>query len=230
MFYLAFLLGLTASLHCIGMCGPIALSVPVHHRSAAGKWAGMLVYNSGRLVSYMGMGILAGMVGYAFGTAGWQKMLSVFAGMLMIGAVAYSSGKFENLSTLATFRSGINTLKKLWKHLLHRKNFLSLWLIGLLNGLLPCGMVYMALISATAMPGPGESMLYMLFYGLGTFPAMMAVGMGARLIPGTYRARLTKITPWMIALTGLILIFRGIDFSHGMPLHKTEPIPVCGTK
>lgn len=230
MFYLAFVLGLTASLHCIGMCGPIALAIPVHHRSAAGQWTGMLIYNSGRIFTYMAMGIIAGMVGWVFGTAGWQRALSVFAGLSMIAAVIFSSGKFENLSSLSAFRSGLNTLRKCWRHVLQQKSFLSLLLMGILNGLLPCGMVYMALVSATAMDTPGQSVLYMFFYGLGTLPAMLSVGIGGQLLPLSLRGRMTKLTPWMMVIAGAILIFRGVDMPHAISGHHTEPIPVCGQK
>jgi sulfite exporter TauE/SafE len=128
------------------------------------------------------------------------------------------------------FKSGINALRKYWRNVLQRKSFLSLLLIGILNGLLPCGMVYMALVSAITMDSPGQSMQYMFFYGLGTFPAMLSVGIGGQFLPLSRRVRLTKLTPWMMVIAGAILIFRGVDLPHALSGHPNEPIPVCGQK
>lgn len=228
MLYLAFILGLTASIHCIVMCGPIAVSLPVHQRSLSGKWTGILVYNAGRLLSYGSLGMIAGLLGYAFEITGWQKAFSIAVGLLMISVVVYSSGTFEKLGSPLFFRSGIRALKQYWKHFLSKKDNISLAVIGVLNGILPCGMVYVALLSAASMQRVEQSVVYMLLYGLGTLPTMIAMGMGGHLIPSRYRVRLGKLTPWVIAITGFVLIMRGLE--NPFSLQHGSAVPICGQK
>ncbi len=88
MLYLAFSLGLMSSLHCVGMCGPIALALPVHQRSQGGKLAGIFLYNVGRAATYAFFGFLLGFVGNALNLAGLQRSLSIGTGVIMLGAVA----------------------------------------------------------------------------------------------------------------------------------------------
>jgi sulfite exporter TauE/SafE len=85
--YLAFTMGLISSLHCIGMCGPIALALPVHKGSRLKQFSGLLLYNSGRALSYSALGLLVGGIGTSIAWLGYLRYLSVFAGLLMLAYV-----------------------------------------------------------------------------------------------------------------------------------------------
>lgn len=112
MFYLAFTLGLMSSLHCVGMCGPIALALPVHHRSTLGKMLGILMYNAGRAITYSLLGVVFGFVGSALNFGGLQRGLSIATGLFLLGTVAYSSHWLDQLSAPLPLQKGVQWIKK----------------------------------------------------------------------------------------------------------------------
>src|SRR5690606_11800519 len=146
----AFTLGLLGSFHCVGMCGPLALSLPVQHLQGFHKLAGILVYNIGRVITYAILGAIFGLVGMSFHYFGWQQAFSIVLGSLLI--VLFISLLFRK----RIFKNSL--IQRTWnRHLIqritplfHQKNFGALLLIGMLNGLLPCGLVYMAIAGALA--------------------------------------------------------------------------------
>lgn len=228
MFYLAFSLGLMSSLHCVGMCGPIALALPVHQRSQVGKLAGILLYNIGRASTYAFLGFLLGFVGNALNLAGLQRSLSIGTGVFMLGAVAYSSQWIDQLSPPSFLQKGVQLIKRKLGALLHNRSFSALFLLGMLNGLLPCGLVYMALISSVATGNPGEGAFFMVMFGMGTLPAMSAVAFVKNLISITLRNRARRLMPAFVAVVAVLLILRGLEVT-GWPLLGLESreIPVC---
>lgn len=231
MFYLAFSLGLMSSLHCIGMCGPIALALPVHHRSFYGKTLGILSYNLGRAFTYSLLGFLLGSLGTALNLAGLQRFLSVGSGLVMLGAVAYSSHWLDQLSTPLPLQKSVAWLKKKLGVLLSRRSFGALFTLGVLNGFLPCGLVYMALISSFAVGNAAEGALFMGLFGLGTLPAMSAVGFVKNIFSVSFRSKARQLMPAIVAATALLLIIRGFQFSGDSFFHKSSPeIPICHGK
>ncbi|WP_298360166.1 sulfite exporter TauE/SafE family protein [Runella sp.] len=228
MFYLAFSLGLMSSLHCVGMCGPIALALPVHQRSKFGKLAGILLYNIGRAFTYAFLGFLLGFVGNALNLAGLQRSLSIGTGVIMLGAVAYSSQWLDQLAPPSFLQKGVQTVKKKLGSLLHNRSFSALFMLGMLNGLLPCGLVYMALISSVATGSPVEGALFMALFGMGTLPAMSAVAFVKNLFSASLRNRARRLMPVFVAAVAVLLILRGLEVT-GWPLLglETREIPVC---
>jgi len=228
MFYLAFSLGLMSSLHCVGMCGPIALALPVHQRSKFGKLAGILLYNTGRAFTYALLGFLLGFVGNALNLAGLQRSLSIGTGVIMLGAVAYSSQWLDQLAPPSFLQKGVQTVKKKLGRLLHNRSFSALFLLGMLNGLLPCGLVYMALISSVATGSPVEGAVFMALFGMGTLPAMSAVAFVKNLFSASLRNRARRLMPAFVAAVAVLLILRGLEVT-GWPLLGLEvrEIPVC---
>jgi len=230
MLYMALLLGLTGSLHCVGMCGPIALALPVHGGSAARKWTGILLYNSGRVLAYSALGLLVGSLGFLVRIGSWQSVFSVGIGLVLVLSSVFSLAWFEKPAP--RFLHGVTgALKRELRRLIGSRRFLSLGVLGILNGFLPCGMVYVALMTAAA--GNENSALYMAFYGLGTVPAMMAAGLSGQWISLRIRGYFRKAVPYIVALAGLLLIVRGLESAGNGRHHDhgaAEGIPVCTGK
>jgi hypothetical protein len=231
MFYLAFSLGMMSSLHCVGMCGPIALALPVHQRSKFGKLTGILMYNSGRAFTYTFLGFLLGFVGNALNLAGLQRSLSIGTGVVMLGAVAYSSQWLDQLAPPSFLQKGVQIVKKKLGSLLHNRSFSALFLLGMLNGLLPCGLVYMALISSVATGSPFEGALFMALFGMGTLPAMSAIAFVKNLFSASLRNHARRLMPAFVAAVAVLLILRGLEIT-GWPLLGSEvhAIPICHGK
>jgi uncharacterized protein len=207
-------LGFLGSFHCVGMCGPIALVIPVKRTSALSVFAGGLVYNSGRLVTYSLMGLLFGLAGQEIVLAGWQNALSVGLGilifLLLLLPQAYRfkipGGIF--IRSLEKVKSSIRTLFGI-------HTYRSLFLIGLLNGLLPCGLVYLGIVGAVATGNTLNGSLFMFGFGLGTVPAMLAVTLIKDYISIRFRERIRKTVPVFVGTMALLLILRGLNL--GIP-------------
>ena len=209
----AFTLGLLGSFHCVGMCGPLALSLPVQHLQGFHKLAGILVYNIGRVITYAILGAIFGLVGMSFHYFGWQQAFSIVLGSLLI--VLFISLLFRK----RIFKNSL--IQRTWnRHLIqritplfHQNNFGALLLIGILNGLLPCGLVYMAIAGALATGNIQNSSLFMAMFGLGTLPAMMAMSFAGGLISLKMRNTIRRSYPFIIGLMGVLLILRGMNLN-----------------
>lgn len=228
MFYLAFVLGLTSSLHCVGMCGPIALALPVHRRSGAGKALGIVLYNLGRISVYALLGALIGSIGFAASLGQWQNWLSIVAGGLMVAAAAGSLNWWEKLPFQGIVSRGTSFVYGNIQSRLSKGSFSSLTLMGMFNGLIPCGMVYLALASTLALPDAASGAAYMALFGSGTLPAMLATGFLGQWASVKWRLAFKRATPYLVALAGIILIVRGLlpvsaHLHHG----ASDAIPVC---
>jgi uncharacterized protein len=220
----AFVLGLAGSFHCAGMCGPLALALPVTGTTASGFLVGRLVCQLGRIITYCVLGLLFGMVGRALWLTGIQHWLSVTLGVaLLLGLLASRRLGLWNPATalIGKFTSRMSGL-------LHRRSYASLAVLGLLNGLLPCGLVYAACAGAAAAGGPLAGAQYMAAFGAGTVPMMLAISLTGKLLPVPLRLRLRKAVPLSVILVAALLILRGL--SIGIPgLHLDLPgiAPSC---
>ena len=166
------LLGAIGSVHCIGMCGPIALSLPVVSERPSSKFLGTLLYNAGRIFTYAVLGALFGLVGSGFSIIGLQQWLSISLGLLILVFLVVPSRHFTHSNL------GSKLMMQLRQNLARffaRRNYESLFSIGLLNGILPCGMVYMAVAAAIATSAVAKSSLFMAAFGLGTLPVMWSL-------------------------------------------------------
>ena len=210
----AFMMGLLGSFHCVGMCGPIALSLPLKHDSDWEKFSGALFYNSGRIITYTVFGFIFGIIGKSVALFGYQQWLSVILGVLIIFFIIipkrFSSFKNQNF-ILAFFEKLRSALGKLFL----KKNFSSLFSIGLLNGLLPCGLVYMAAAVAVSTGEVANSMIFMAFFGLGTLPMMWSIAFFGNYVSIDIRQKIRKAYPYMMTLLACLLILRGMGL--GIP-------------
>ena len=151
MFILAFSLGLIGSLHCVGMCGPIALLLPLQRQRKVFRWIQLGAYFFGKTLAYTLMGLLFGIVGEGLFIAEYQQEFSILAGLVMIGMGLFSLLHISLKGLQNPLLKGFALLKSALGRQLTKKTLSSSLFIGFLNGFLPCGLVYTALFGALAM-------------------------------------------------------------------------------
>lgn len=215
MLYAALLLGLISSLHCVGMCGPIAMMLPVAQSNPEKKALQILTYHLGRIFSYASIGLLFGTIGRGFYLAGIQQYLSLLAGIMMIAVIMLPVNIFSRYNFSKPAFQLISKLKGRLGKQFAKASFKSLFTIGMLNGLLPCGMVYAAVFGALAMPGIYFSVAYMVLFGIGTVPLMSSVVYLQKLFTLQVRNRIQKIIPIAVVCLGILFILRGLGL--GIP-------------
>lgn len=207
--------GFLGSFHCVGMCGPLALSLPGSLRYSPRFLGHRLVYNGGRVITYSALGVAAGLLSRAVTLGGFQQGLSIAVGggillALASRAVRKRVNRWKSLPGRWVARAS-RPVKKLFRE----EGTLSMLAIGLLNGLLPCGFVYMALLTAVTFGSVEAGGFFMAGFGLGTVPAMLGVSMAGTLISADLRRRLQQLSPWFIGAVGLLLVLRGLEL--GIP-------------
>lgn len=210
-FWTAFILGFAGSLHCAAMCGPLALALPVDRSSAFAAAVGRVVYNLGRILTYCLLGLLFGLVGKTLLMAGVQRWVSIGLGIILVTGLFAS----RRLALWSPVNAMIRRLKTPMGSLLRQPSFAALALLGLLNGLLPCGLVYVACAGAVATGGIARGAGFMAFFGLGTLPMLLLVSSSRNLLPLPLRLRLRAAIPVSVFLLGSLLILRGM--SLGIP-------------
>jgi len=215
MLYTALIFGLISSLHCIGMCGPIAMMLPVDRSNPTKKVTQIITYHLGRLTSYASIGFVFGLVGKGFFMAGFQQKLSVFIGLFMIFVIVIPERKFAEYNFSKPVYGWISKMKQILGSQFKNRSYKSLFIIGLLNGLLPCGMVYVALFGAIAMQSTSLGILYMILFGLGTVPLMSSVVYINSLLTIPMRNKIQKVIPYVVVLIGALFILRGLGL--GIP-------------
>jgi sulfite exporter TauE/SafE len=208
---LAFALGSLGSLHCAAMCGPLQLALPVSDGGALRFLAGRIVYQLGRVTTYCLLGALAGLVGKSIFLAGLQRWLSIALGVAVLAGF-FISKKVAMSAPAVRF---VQWLKNAMSAQLRQRNFSSLGLLGLLNGLLPCGLVYVALAGATMGGTILTGVGYMAVFGLGTLPLLLALSLSGKIFPPALRLKLRAAIPVGVCLLGVLLILRGM--SLGIP-------------
>ncbi|MHA7863542.1 sulfite exporter TauE/SafE family protein [Flagellimonas marinaquae] len=220
----ALVLGLLGSLHCLGMCGPIAFMLPLDHGNTIKKTTQLSIYHLGRLLAYGIIGVLFGFLGKGLALFGIQQKLSIGIGALMILLVLIP-GKYMNGHKLLTpMYSIIGKVKSKLGAELQKKTPDTFLTIGFLNGFLPCGLVYMALLGAVAMGSPLEGGLYMMIFGLGTVPLMSAVVYSKGMFSGPIKAKIQKLIPVFVVIIGILFIIRGLGL--GIPYVSPKAAPV----
>ena len=209
MYWSAFLMGLLGSFHCIGMCGPLVLALPSKGQLYK------VSYNLGRTITYASMGALIGLIGESFAMVGLQQSLSIGVGVIMLIIVMFTKYKHFDLPMGGAVNKLYLYVKNKLGPLLKSKSVFAPIFIGILNGLLPCGLVYAALFAALSMGSISGSAIYMASFGLGTIPVMLALGLSTGLITPNLRTKLNKAVPYFLAVVAIILILRGMNL--GIP-------------
>jgi sulfite exporter TauE/SafE len=202
----AFLLGLVGSLHCAGMCGPLALALPVNSPAFSRFFAGRLLYNLGRIITYAALGGAFGLLGQSFVVMGVQRWVSLAVGITILVSLILSPRFFSSVQP-AKF---INLIKSPFLKLMHNRGLGALFEIGLLNGLLPCGLVYAACATAMTSNTVVHGAEYMIAFGVGTIPMMLAITLMGKRLQFILRFKLQRLIPVSLAIIGLLLVLRGM--------------------
>lgn len=207
-----FLLGLASNFHCLGMCGPIAIAIPLNRTNNWTMLSGALQYNFGRVITYMLLGALVGTFGVTIQTLGILQWISIVAG---IGLILFAWRKYLHhlFPRISTSFNTNRFLSPLLGKLFRSQSKLKLVALGGLNGLLPCGMVYAGLLNAILTGDFLYSSSAMGAFGIGTLPAMLAVTFVANKINSTARIRFGKIAPYVLTIVGLLIVLRGMNLN-----------------
>ena len=211
----AFGIGFFGSFHCLGMCGPFALALPVHQLTSFLRVLSILAYNLGRLATYSLLGIVFAFLGMSFQLAGIQQVFSLILGVVLLFFILLSYTKLGSFPSLKLFYSVQNKLKSKFSEVLKHRSLSSFFILGMLNGLLPCGLVYLAIFGSIASETFFEGILFMVLFGMGTFPLMIILTFFGKLFTVDWRLRLTKLVPVVVSFTAVLLILRGLNL--GIP-------------
>lgn len=206
----ALALGFFGSAHCIGMCGPIAVALPYPNSGVSYFILGRIIYNLGRLTTYSFIGAVFGLLGSRLIIAGFQQAVTIIVGVVIISIVVtpmkYKSKLYQHKvvrKISAPIKSGISELFK-------QGTIPAMFLIGLLNGLLPCGLVYVAIAGAISSGDAISGMLFMILFGLGTFPAMFAATIFGKFINLNIRKKINQAIPALAVVLAILFILRGL--------------------
>lgn len=192
------------------MCGPIAMMLPVDRSNEVKKITQIITYHIGKLTTYGTLGLIFGLLGRSFYLAGMQQQLSIIVGILMILVAVIPERIFAKYNFSKPVYRLITKVKSSLGQQFKNKSYKSLITIGLLNGFLPCGMVYVALFGAIAMQNVTLGIGYMLLFGLGTIPMMVAVVYASGLISFSFRGTIQKAIPLVAVIIGMLFIIRGL--------------------
>ena len=210
MLFSAVILGMVSSLHCVGMCGPIAMMLPIDRQNNTRKTLQIILYHLGRLSSYGILGLIFGLIGRSLYLAGVQQQLSIVIGVIIISVAVIPERIFARYNFSKPIYRAISYVKSsLGKQFKNRSNK-SIFSIGILNGFLPCGMVYVALFGALAMQNALYGMLFMVLYGLGTVPLMSLVVYFSSFIKDSLGKNLSAVIPVVTVCIGVLFVLRGL--------------------
>ena len=213
-------LGFLGSFHCVGMCGPIAMALPLGRETQFKRITGTLLYNLGRVTTYGVLGLLFGLLGKGFVIGGYQQGLSIVLGVLILLTLLFPKQLSSETRLTKAILPWVYTVKSLLGNLFKKTSYPSLYLIGVLNGLLPCGLVYLGVAGAIATGEAWKGSLFMMVFGLGTLPAMFFVSMASSAISLDWRNKIRRAVPVFVGLMAFVLILRGLNL--GIPYMSPE--------
>jgi sulfite exporter TauE/SafE len=218
----ALILGLLGSLHCVGMCGPIAFMLPVDRTNSFKKITQITVYHTGRILAYSILGLLFGLIGKSLYLFGFQQQLSIIVGVLMIVLVIIPYKTLGKYNLSRPINRIISKVKSGLGKALKKKTADTFITIGFLNGFLPCGLVYMAVFGAVATGSILEGSLYMILFGIGTIPLMTSAIYLGKFLNSNIKQRIQKAVPVFVVIIGALFILRGL----GLGIPYLSPAPV----
>ena len=224
----AFIIGLVGSLHCIGMCGPIVLALPSNEFSKIKIISTRLLYNFGRVITYSLLGLIFGIIGSRIEVFGLQQISSIGLGIVMIFYVLIPKRVVDLAINIKLVNSISRLLKNSFRKLLNKTSYSSFFLIGVLNGFLPCGFVYVGIAGALIAGSLIDSAIYMFLFGIGTIPVMFLTSLIPSFMGVKNRLRVQKIIPILIVVLGIIFILRGLNL--GIPMLSPKDSKVLKNK
>lgn len=210
MLWSALIFGLLGSFHCVGMCGPIAFLLPLDRKNKNKRIFQLISYHAGRLFTYGFIGFVFGLVGKSLNLFGIQQQLSIIIGAGMIAMILIPTRIFNRYNFSKPIYKAIAKVKSAMGAELKKKDPSTFFTMGFLNGLLPCGLVYMAVFGSLASGGASYGALYMILFGLGTVPLMTTAIYLGNFLKGQVKRRILKVIPVFVVLIGLLFILRGM--------------------
>ena len=205
MYLTAFLIGLTGSLHCVGMCSPLAVAVT---SLKAPFVANQLFYNFGRVLSYGLLGGIVSVFGAIAGLGEFQHLLAFLLGFVLI-AIGAAGIRHVRIPFLSKFLQRITArLKTIFSRYIQSRSVWSMLALGGINGLLPCGLTFIALAYCMGFTGASEGFVFMLFFGAGTLPAMIGATTFVQIFAARKNFRFHYFAAVTTILLGALLIFR----------------------
>lgn len=210
MLWTALLFGILGSFHCVGMCGPIAFLLPLDRKNPKKRILQILSYHSGRLFMYALLGVFFGFLGKGVGLFGFQQQLSIIIGASMILMIVVPVRVFNRYNFSRPLYRMVAKVKNAMGTALRRKDPGTFFTLGYLNGLLPCGLVYMAVFGALASGGTWQGGSYMFVFGLGTIPLMTTAIYLGSFLKGKLRQRILRAIPIVVVIIGSLFILRGM--------------------
>lgn len=210
MLWSAFLMGFVGSLHCAGMCGPLTLLLPTDKRKYPAFITGRVLYNLGRIFTYALLGLIIGFIGQNTALFFSKSLLSVTLGILILLGVLLSGVYFQNNFLYAKINLFTSKLKTGFRNNFNRNYFVGQFFFGILNGLLPCGLVYAALAGSFIQLDELRGTLFMALFGLGTVPMMLSISLGSGWFKRKFGGQVKRIIPITYAALALWLIVRGL--------------------
>ena len=204
--------------HCIGMCGGIVIAYS--SRKIEDNWSNFtqalahLIYSFGRITTYVMLGVVFGAIGGVVQFNGYTTAgMTIIAGIFMILAGLSLLGKLKFLTKLEHSFSQSNWYKNVFRQVLQSKSLYSFYILGLLNGLLPCGLVYFFAVTAASTGSPLWGGVVMFIFGVSTIPALFSLGFFTQLLNrGEMRKNMMNLASIIVILFGLYTIYRGYDF------------------
>ncbi|MBL6449361.1 sulfite exporter TauE/SafE family protein [Fulvivirga sp. 29W222] len=214
LFITGLMTGMVGSLHCATMCGPLAIAV-----YSKSSYSRQVAYNVGRLTTYVILGVVFGMVGQGLAIFGSQQVLSVIMGVTIIILTLYPRFQHKLLQS-AWHTKVIIPMRRLLSGLIDGQKLSSVFLIGVLNGLLPCGLVYMGLSLSVASGSVAGSVLVMTGFGLGTSPVMLGLAGVIQFFKSKQAFSYQHVITSLAIIMGTLLILRGmaLDIPYVSPV------------
>ncbi len=169
-------------------------------------------YHLGRVITYAILGGLIGLLGRGLFLAGLQRSFSIGAGILLLIMAVFSLKASSSLVSIPVVNRAFFWVKSMMGRLLKNKSPSSILYIGMLNGLLPCGLVYMAIVGAVSTGAVIKGMGYMALFGLGTVPLVLVASVVGTFAGIRLRNTLRKLVPVLLVAFAVLLIMRGLNF------------------
>ncbi len=222
MLYTALILGLVSSLHCVGMCGPLVMMMPYTEGVRWRVFFETLTYNIGRILTYAFLGLLFGFLGKGIAIVGFSQALSVLFGLIFI-VLAVKKRGLEQLDGFLN-RHFAQRMRRVFSRFLKNKS--GFFALGMLNGLLPCGIVYWAIAASLMTFNPIEGAAYMFIFGIGTMPLILATVLASRGLHRSAVRRFYKFIPVYQFALGVFLIYRAYMVDPSV-FWMLTPAPLC---
>lgn len=220
------IIGFLGSLHCIGMCGPIALALPSGSFGSFSFYTGRILYNLGRVITYSFFGLIFGLLGksFSFISLELQQGITIATGVIIFLILLTPKSFKTKISLKLSFFNFTSKIKNYFSLLFKKGSLGSLFFIGILNGFLPCGFVYVGIAGALVLGEITSGIFYMALFGLGTLPVMFGTALAGNFISLNVRKKISGAIPYFAATIAVLFILRGLNLGIPYISPKTEKI------